>query len=353
MSEAAVSKFLAINVTFKAPGTESAAPERTDAARSDDALAVQAETANYRIQNHFQEVSDEFALPGTNEEANDPLRQGSAFSEQLEHWIAELAKQAAFAHWRQAEREVYPLGPGTHSWVVLLQRDGQSVGYLLIGALEDGGYALLEYGLGSSPLFSRQTLQQSLALLGYLPAASTDPKTWSQYGVHAEPLYRNAMQAVWKVSKGETVLYLDAVTGETLPIEAWPEDVPPAPSRLSTEQSIQRSGARLTRQLSLPSFDPYATFPWMTDEPLALREQDDIAAWFSAQPQAQLVYVIELYNRSVLYALPVTGYHQWDGNRVYLAIEQDGTRWIPFAAMLAFGGSFYLQPADGDPFQPI
>jgi hypothetical protein len=81
----------------------------------------------------------------------------------IQAWITGLSNEPGFEAWKKATWESLPVGPGTHSWLVVLRKDNLEVGYLIVGAMEDGKhYKLLEYGLGPQPLFSFNTLYQSM-----------------------------------------------------------------------------------------------------------------------------------------------------------------------------------------------
>lgn len=51
-----------------------------------------------------------------------------AFTQQM---IGQLSANAPFKEWKDAATEVYPLGPGTRSWLVNVMDGGQRIGYLV------------------------------------------------------------------------------------------------------------------------------------------------------------------------------------------------------------------------------
>lgn len=63
--------------------------------------------------------------------------------------LNKLAAEAPFTAWKDAGIEYYPLGPGTHSWLVNVMKGEQRIGYMIISATDQGGYMLSEYGAGT------------------------------------------------------------------------------------------------------------------------------------------------------------------------------------------------------------
>ncbi|MGG2201152.1 hypothetical protein [Paenibacillus validus] len=251
--------------------------------------------------------------------------------EAVNRFISQLAEQPGFDTWPQAEWTSQPLGPGTHGWIILVRSGGQEIGYLVVHADESGQYLLTEYGKGSFPLFSANTLYQSLVRLELI-----------DYPYHAERLYWNPLQAVWKVSveNADRIWYLDAKTGEELPIA---ESDLPSPgenmssSTMKTFTKLDSSHTIIETGETTPH-DPYGTLPWVRGEQAAdgsfPRVRERIEA---GQPP---VFAAELYNGSVTVPLAVAGYQLWSGGDSFVQVAQDGDRFIPLDA-LARLGRFY------------
>jgi len=53
-----------------------------------------------------------------------------------------------------------------------------------------------------------------------------------------------------------------------------------------------------------------------------------------------LRYVTEPFGDAMLYAVPIIGYQRWTNGRVDVAIDMEGTRYVPLAT-LTDKGSFY------------
>ncbi len=250
-----------------------------------------------------------------------------AMHNQIDAWLNELAQQTAFAEWPTAERTVTALGPGTHSWLVTLAQGQETVGYLVVQATPNGAFRLGEYGLGSEPLYSASVLQRSLASLGLDDAKDT---------LQIEQRYASPLLAAWRIVKeGESPLYLDAKTGEQLPIQdtIWLKAV--ADSVLEASSIVGASEP--TPFLLLPTFDVYERMPWLTGAPLSisfrelaikLSQQDHI--WYSSEP----------YGGAHRFVWAVIGYHGWSDGLPYMAIDHEGTRYIPFD-ILAANGHYY------------
>jgi len=240
-----------------------------------------------------------------------------SFIDAVNEWIKSLSKEQQFQAWKQATWTSQPLGPGTHGWIVLLQSRGEQVGYMVIHAADPDQpdqYRLTEYGNGGSPLFSLQTLRQSLAQLELMNSS-----------YHTERLYTDALHAVWKVTHAGNHYYIDAKTGELLPPQSE-TDIQKAFSLTAEAGPLTRlkPDHSITASLQLPDFDPYERLPWVKGVPApypsfaALR--DDL------ERQKKLTFTAQLYNGQVTVPLPVTGYQQWSNEEVFLLFEQNGGR---------------------------
>jgi len=243
---------------------------------------------------------------------------------QLDLWLKELSALPDFADWQAAEREISPLGPGTHGWIIVLQSGEQPLGYVIAYAVPGGGYRLGEYGRGD-PLFDETALRQTLRSpeLDSLPLAAP-----------AEPRYLSPLLAIWRVQlTSGSVVYVDAYSEELLPIgdEDW--------QRAAAGFTMDEPGGRAERLSGfgeVAAFDMYERMPWLTSEPLAasaasIRQQLDQNAriWYAADP----------FDGQHLYIFGVAGYHDWNGE-LYVALDADSPRYIPFAA-LALSGHYY------------
>jgi hypothetical protein len=69
------------------------------------------------------------------------------FVKQVDKWLAEISKtDSRFKHWSTVKWESYPFGPGSKQWMVILLRDNQEIGYLIVGVNASEQLILIEYG---------------------------------------------------------------------------------------------------------------------------------------------------------------------------------------------------------------
>lgn len=257
---------------------------------------------------------------------------------QIETWIRSLSAEEAFRHWQGARWSRYPLGPGMHGWLVLLHKDGKEIGYLVVGATEDGKLRLTEYGAGDNPLFSMNTLYRSLIqhelirpdtdLALYLKSSPPPP----------ERLYFGPLHAVWKLQHEREWIYLDAKTGERLPLSAQ-SFLPLQPFNPSA--ALPEAIPQLTRSIAISPFDPFDNTYWISDTPLPVASARDLLATIGAE-SPPVTFTANLYGKTVLVPLAVTGYHDWSGSTPYIRLEQEGERYVPFDVLLQYG-SFHRQ----------
>lgn len=264
--------------------------------------------------------------------------QREALEKHIRAWVDALSAQEPFRAWKDARPRVEPLGPGTHGWLVTLteRRTRQPVGYLVVYADPDadGGFRLGEYGTGTAPLFGEPVLRRSLRANGYLPPSG-------EYA--AVRAYRHPFAAAWKVRIGGETYWMDAKTGEELPLDdrAWAQTAEADRDRIGRPDGIPSvsPGEKVTAVHLNDVFDPYERLPWLTGE-----------AALSADPAAPLLkrletglpvrFVSEPFGGLMLYALPVIGYVAWSGGRVDLVFDQNGPRVVPLDTMRRLG-NFY------------
>lgn len=251
-------------------------------------------------------------------------------------WMDELAKQPDFNDWDKAEFIVQPLGPGTHSWIAIVKSKEKSLGYLVIQAKKDGGFALGEYGTGDY-LFDQNKLQQSLLQLELISSLSEAN----------EALYIHPLFAVWHIKGAPEDTYLECASGEWLPLQqaTWNKTAN-AEEELAAKYALDdEKGNSIGRAVRSRSFDPYSRMPWLTEKPLVASADNTSIVLKALSSKEPLRYVAERYNKEMLYVWSVTGYHSWDDNgTVYAALETDelgiSKRYIPLK-LLAELGSFY------------
>lgn len=265
---------------------------------------------------------------------------------QIEAWIAALAREQPFAEWRDARWTRVPLGPGLHGWLVLLHKQEREIGYIVVGSTEDGQLKLVEYGAGSNPLFSLHTLYRTMVQLDRIEpvqAASADDSIGlplTAYSSPPRPLYYGPLHALWELDGDGEPQYIDAWTGEALPLTkqqlAAIQPFEPAsalPARLPVLQS----------SVLLPGFDPFNHSHWLTDSPVAMTSETLRLLVTPNSPP--VVFKANLYDRTLLVPAAVTGWQEWPGLPPYLRLELAGERYVPFDALLPYG-SFHQRPKE-------
>lgn len=249
----------------------------------------------------------------------------------VERFMKQLALQPGFEPWQQASWTSYPLGPGMHGWVIIVSAEGSETGYLVIHAGEPDTYKLTEYGKGSYPLFSLQTLHRSLVQLELI-----------EYPHQIERLYFGPLQALWKITvqNADRIWYIDAKTGEELPFASDAKLPKSKPAPAPNVQAFTNTDAKHTIQESGQSepAEPYARLPWVqskSGKPLPFDDLKQLIAQGSKP-----VYAAELYEGSVTVPLPVAGFQVWSSGDRFVQFRQDDDRFLPYEALQRLG-SFY------------
>jgi len=259
-------------------------------------------------------------------------------------WVAALAKEKGFEGWADSRWDIYPLGPGTHSWVVILRSKQQEVGYLVVAASENGGYKLLEYGTGTNPLFSMETLYRSSVQLGLIPDSSSYEafvRGLASDSPRVKRLYAPPLQAAWEITMKEGRLFLDAKTGEELPdLVDWADGLPALPLA-GKEPASPAVNRQVAAAEQWESFDPFEKAVWVKGKPL---RSEDFPEWLltAGKSGSKLTYSAKWFGGKVLYPLAVTGYHSWKGGSSFISLEQEGSRFIPYDTATQFGGYYPL-----------
>ncbi|MBP1965307.1 hypothetical protein [Paenibacillus aceris] len=259
------------------------------------------------------------------------LRSESTLTATVDKWRAALAHEAGFEGWQSASWNSYPLGPGTHGWVVILTDHGEDVGYMIVHATENGTFRLTEYGTGKHPLFSLTTLYRSLVQHELIPTTISYSDFAANETIAKERLYTDALTSVWKIKLQDQTYYLDAKSGEVLPLK---ED--PTPKLTDTEDTLPETDLAGEAITTLhPAFDPYDRMPWIVGAPLPVNSLPELQN--ALDTNENLTYVTELYDGQVTLPLAILGYQSWQEGSPYLILDHEGPRYVRLSAALGMG----------------
>lgn len=251
--------------------------------------------------------------------------QAPSFQEAVNGLFQQLASREGFEDWKPATWSSYPLGPGTHGWVILISSGGKEAGYMVIHSAGPNSYRLTEYGKGDFPLFSLQTLYRSLVQLELI-----------EYPYEAERLYYDPLQAIWKITVpgADRQWYLDAKTGEELPFKNDSKLPKFDASEKKIFTKIEFTHTIVETRQTLPA-DPYQQLPWVNNKSESPIHFGELKQW--VEKKIQPVYAAQLYQNSVTIPLSVSGYQVWSDGDSFVEVLQEDTRYLPFDTMNQLG----------------
>jgi hypothetical protein len=256
----------------------------------------------------------------------------TVFQQHLDSWIEQFQKDPSFSDWKDANREVETMGPGTHQWIVTLKKNNIVIGYMIVGAEpfasygkdgqpEEPSFILMEYGKGEYPLFDNAALEK----IGIVQAdiRSAEDVKWIKW-------YGDALHALWWTLIGGEKIYFDGKSGELLPIEE--DQIPdvPAPEGLLKDAQLLEVNDRSN---DVPESMPVG---WAAHPAKLTESANDLKIAVSKKGSH---YAASLYNDLVLAPFYVTGYHQWD-HSLFIAIDDQGQRFIPIDVLNSWGAFF-------------
>lgn len=261
--------------------------------------------------------------------------------EQARLWANELSQDESFRKWKGAWMSTAPLGPGTHSWLVLMKQNQNVVGYMIIHAKEaGGGYMLGEYGSGEYPPFSAQSLKTTLEKLGLTGAS-----------MQAKRVYVHPLLAAWQVkadgsaASGTEARYTDAYSGEELPVDydGWTSLAEEADN--AKKHGLRLAHASILSYSAMPAFDPYGRLPWLTTSPYTISAKPAQSIQSAVDRGEQLRFVSEAFHGRMKYVWSVSGYAEWTSGELFVGLSteenSDERRYIPLSLLESLG-QFYL-----------
>lgn len=251
--------------------------------------------------------------------------------------IHKLAAEAPFKDWKDAKLEYYPLGPGTHSWLVNVMNGEERIGYLIVSATDNGGYMLSEYGAGTYGLpYSLIDLRQLLVQKGLITSSFSGTITLTA-------LYAPLLP-VWKISIDDKIYYINASVPTLLP---W--SLSKAESVLKGKfadtnlvTSLDSSFSPLSAYNSGGSDDPYEDIMWLTSPKLSTVSGDNIGLLIRSK--ISIAYQAAGRNDTLGAPFMVTGYQSWlpdsatkNTATVYAASGPEGKRYLPLSVLQDLG----------------
>jgi hypothetical protein len=207
--------------------------------------------------------------------------------------------------------------------------------------MEDGQhFKLMEYGHGPQPLFSLNTLYQSMMQQALIDtslafAAFTADTNWIK-----ERFYIHALESFWRITRGTEVYYLDAKTGEVLLNSIKPLETSAQLLSASASPEILTSQmpAQLKKSIVTSSYDPFDKPSWVNGKPLFVESMDDLKLAIQMHPK--LTYMSKLYHKKLISPYALTGYHLWNEGLAYISLDNEGARYLPLTLLLKVG-AFY------------
>lgn len=245
--------------------------------------------------------------------------------------LSKLSLELEFSSFANAELLIMPLGPGTHGYIVHILQSAEPVGYLIITATESSGYAVTEYGTGSTPLFSSLLYPKDMT-------SSTD--------MHDSRFMKyNGTLAYWQLTDHDGhSIHIDASNGDQLPDFVSYEASPITISKSLEGIQLEDQPGKL--ELASIPFNPSSNLLWLVSDALMVHN----AAGLMKQLNRHERLIFSAHKQNMWYSGPlaITGYHSWKSKQSEEALifARTGTssaqiRYIPIDKLLGCG-SFYV-----------
>jgi hypothetical protein len=256
----------------------------------------------------------------------------------VSEWISALSKETGFEDWKTAKWESLPVGPGTHSWLIVIRKDRIEMGYMIVGAIEDGKhYKLLEYGLGKQPLFSLNTLYQSMMQLALIDSslsyeAFKQDNSWSK-----KRYYLNTLENFWRITRDTESYDLDAKSGELLlnSVNPLQGTEPKTDQTSASDELTNQHSSNIKETVIMTSYDPFDKLSWVNGPALPIQSLPDLQLALKEHPE--MSYMAKLYQSKIIYPYSLLGYQLWSNSQAYIALDDDGARYIPLSSLLKAG----------------
>ncbi|WP_052416254.1 hypothetical protein [Paenibacillus sp. FSL R5-0912] len=264
--------------------------------------------------------------------------------------ISQLSTDAPFTEWKNAGTEVYPLGPGTRSWLVNVMNGEQRIGYLIISAADGGKYLLSEYGAGTYGLpYSMSDLRQYLVQEGLITSSYSGK-------IELSALYAPLLP-VWKLTLADKTLYLNASVLQVLP---WSLSQANRilDSQLDAKALVVYTGSGQQVRTPLPALlsggqdDPYADLLWLTAP--ELKSISEVSLKTLLTSRGSLAFQSTGRNDALGAPFMITGCQSWlpasagsnagaEPAVIYAAAGPGAKRYLPLTALQKYG-TFHKPP---------
>lgn len=239
------------------------------------------------------------------------------FNKQIKAWINELSQNdPLFSSWSKSTYTTEALGPNSKQWLVTLFIKDRRVGYMIIAEQEEKPhrFLLMEYGVDEISLFEPKLIE------AYYPEISRMAKEIAK-------IYRG-LASHFLIKTEDQEIAVDAKTGEVIPNEFYHKQNEGI-SRLGSLQPIH-----LKESYSKPLSDLSEAFPIeaITKKTAALKNLSQIKthnAYLSTTT----------WDGKIRLLLPIAGWHQWNDEITYIAVEQEGYRFLPVVKIKQTDGS--------------
>jgi hypothetical protein len=255
--------------------------------------------------------------------------------------VKQISEQSLFTSWITSQLQYFPLGPGTHSWLVTVSKDQEELGYLIFTAKDSDPqiYILSEYGSSPSVPYHLTSLRQTLARSDNNSLSSELVRPTS-----IEPLYAPLLP-LWKVSfADQETLYLNAQTMDILP---WDESHLRNLNLQSSELSAAYFSVKEPSYTSITAVsrqgerNPLANLMWITTPRLSLLTEDDIINYLNIGNN--LIFTYPQHNDDLGGPFAISGFHKWSSPKgileqtIYVGTGLSGQRYLPLSYLHSKG----------------
>lgn len=230
------------------------------------------------------------------------------FSEQINVWITQLSqKDPLFSNWKQSEWKSQSLGPNSKQWLITLYKKKETVGYLVVGQDDKEQLVLFEYGLDGINLFEP-------GLLNYYHSDKVKR-------AKSIKLVYQGLSSFFHIELKNEEIIIDGKTGEQIPQEFIYN---------KKNQTIDLAPKKVGNQLVNFYSKPLSS--WDEAFPVEAIIKKTLPLSDLTQIQHRNAYLKSaIWNDHINLLLPIVGWHQWSEDETFIAVEQEGYRFLPLS----------------------